>query len=136
MAGRRGHGNPAGDFRPAHQQLHAHEGAEGVAGNPQAAMARVYHLHPVQRGRGIADFANAAVIAALATAHATEVEAHDREAKLLEALIHRVGNTVVHRAAMQRMWVHDQRQRRTRFLAMVVTTFQAPVWAGEHHLRH
>jgi hypothetical protein len=37
---------------------------------------------------------------------------------------------------MQWMRVHDQRQRRARFLAMMVTTFEPAVRAGKHDLRH
>ena len=99
-------------------------------------MARVHHLHPVQRRGRIADFANAAVITALAAAHATEVESHDAEAELLEALVHRVRDAVVHGAAVQRVRVHDQRQRGTSFAAMVVASLKPAVGSGEHYLRH
>ena len=66
MVRRRRDADPAGDLRPAHQQLHADERAERVPGDPQSAVVRVHRLHPVERRRGVTDLANAAVIAALA----------------------------------------------------------------------
>ena len=63
---RRRDADPAGNLRPAHQQLHADERAERVAGDPQAAVVRIHRLHPVERGGRVADLADAAVIATLA----------------------------------------------------------------------
>jgi hypothetical protein len=36
VAGRRADGDEAAHLRPAHQQLHADIGAEGIAGDPEA----------------------------------------------------------------------------------------------------
>ncbi len=99
-------------------------------------MARINHLHPVQRRGGVTDFADTAIIAALATAHAAEIESHHTEAKLLETLIHRVRDAVVHGAAVQRVRVHDQRQRGALLTAMVVASLKPAVGSGEHYLRH
>jgi len=112
------------------------EGAEGIAGDPEAPGVRVDRLHPVERGGGVADLADAAVVAALAAADPAEVEAHHREAQLLEALVHRVGDAVVHRSAMQRMRVQDQRQRGALLLGVVVATFEPAIRPGEHDFRH
>src|SRR5277367_2785232 len=77
------HADPAGDLRPAHQQLHADERAERIPGDPQTAVVRVHRLHPVERGGSIADLADAAVIAALAATDPPEIEPHHRAAEPL-----------------------------------------------------
>ena len=128
--------NRAFDFGPAHQQLHSDPGAEREAGDPAGARFRIDGLRPVERRRSVGKFAGAMIERALAAADTAEIEPHHAEAELLEALVHRVGDTVIHGTAMQRMRVHDQRERRTALLAVVVATLQAPIGAGEHHLRH
>ena len=86
-------------------------------------MAGVDRLHPVQRRRGIADFANAAVIAALAAANAAEIEPHDRTTEALEGLIHRICDAIIHGPAVERVRMEDERDRRPRLLGMMITTF-------------
>ena len=83
-----------------------------------------------------ADFANAAIVAALAATDATEIKAHHRKAQLLEGLVHRIGDAVIHRPAMHWVRVHDQREWSAGFLGVVVTTLKPAVWAGEHDFRH
>src|SRR3546814_19761104 len=56
-------------------------------------------LHPVERRRGVAQLADAVVERPLAAPDAAEVEAQCREAARDEALVHRLGDAVVHRAA-------------------------------------
>ena len=43
---------------------------------------------------------------------------------------------VVHRPAILRVRMEDQRDRRMLFLALVVATLKAPFGAGKHHIRH
>src|ERR1700722_2613857 len=99
-------------------------------------MIRIDHLHPIERGGGIPDLANAAVIASLAPADTAEVEPHHRAAQPLEGLIHSIGDPVIHRSPMQRMRMKNQRPRRTSLLRVVVTTLKPTVRAGKHHLWH
>ena len=136
MVGGRSDADPAGDFGAAHQKLHADEGTEGVAGDPEPAGRGVNGLHPVKRCGGITDFTDAAIVTALAAANAAKIEAHHREAELFEALEHCIGDAVVHRSAMQRMGVEDERERGAGLLGMVVATFKPTVWAGEHDFWH
>ena len=133
---RRRDADPAGNLRPAHQQLHADERTERIPGDPQTAVVRVHRLHPVERGGGVADLADAAVIAALAATDSAKIEPHHRAAEPLERLIHRVGHPIVHRPAVQRMRMKDQRDRRTGLLRVVITALEPAVRAGKHHLWH
>src|SRR6185312_16796393 len=116
--------------------LHADECAKRVAGYPQPTMVGVDRLHPVERRRSIPDFAYPAIVTALAAPDAAEVEPHDGAAQPLERLIHRIGNSIVHRSAVQRMGMKDQRHWGTGFLRMVVTAFEPTIRAGKHHLGH
>src|SRR3546814_9587182 len=68
-------------------------------------------LHPVERRRGVAQLADAVVERPLAAPDAAEVEAQCREAARDEALVHRLGDAVVHRAAALRVRVQDQRNQ-------------------------
>ncbi|KIT94836.1 hypothetical protein QT23_00190, partial [Staphylococcus aureus] len=63
---RRGDRDEAADLRTAHQQLHADPGAEAEAGDPGAARLRMEALHPVERARGVGQFADAVVERSLA----------------------------------------------------------------------
>ncbi len=122
VRGRR-NADPAGNLWPAHQKLHADERTERVTGDPKPAMTGIDRLHPVQRRGGIADFADSAVVTALTASDTAEVESHHGASKLLKCLVHRIGDAVIHRPAMQRMRVQNQGDRRAGFLRMVITTF-------------
>jgi hypothetical protein len=43
---------------------------------------------------------------------------------------------VVHRPAVLRVGVEDQRNRRVLFLALVIAALKATLGAGKHHVRH
>ena len=105
-------------------------------GDPAAAAVGVVLLHPVERGRGIAQLALAVVEALLRAADAAEVEAQHREAAADEHVEQVVDDLVVHRAAMQRMRVQDQRQRRVGPRAVMVAPLQAAIGPVEDHFRH
>src|SRR3546814_20029554 len=89
-------------------------------------------LHPVERRRGVAQLADAVVERPLAAPDAAEVEAQCREAARDEALVHRLGDAVVHRAAALRVRVQDQRNRRARTRRGRETAFYAALGAGEN----
>ena len=71
-------------------------------------------LHPVERGGGIGQFADAVVEAALAAADAAKIEAQRRKAAIDEGLVERLRDPVVHRAAALRVRVEDHGDRRAR----------------------
>jgi len=48
----------------------------------------------------------------------------------------REDDLVVHRPAILRVRMQDQRDRRALFLALVIATLEATLGAGEHHVRH
>ena len=93
---------------PPHQELHADPGAEGKAGDPDAARIRVQRLNPVKRRGGIRQFADAVVEIALAAADPAEIEAQAGEAALLEHVEKPVNDLVVHRAAEAGMRVQHE----------------------------
>ena len=93
-------------------------------------------LHPVERGGGVPDLADAAVVPALAAANSPEIEPHHRATEPLERLIHRVGDPIVHRSAVQRMWVENQRDWGAGLLGMMITALEPAIRAGKHHLWH
>ena len=136
VAGGRGDGHEAAHLRPAHQELHADIGAEGVARHPERVRVRVHRLEEVERGGRVADLADAAVVAALAPADTAEVEAQHGEAHRLEALVQGVDDAVVHGPAMQRVRVEQQGDWRVRLLGVVVAALKPTIRTGEHHLRH
>lgn len=136
MAGRRGDADPTGDFGSAHEELHADEGAERVARNPEAAVAGIDGLHPVERGGGIGNFTNSAIVATLTAANAAKVEPHDGKAQALEALVHGEDDTVVHCSAVQRMRVEQESYGRTLLLGVVVASLQPTIRPSEHYFRH
>ena len=102
----------------------------------QALLLRVVLLHPVERRGGVAQLALAVVEALLRAADAAEVEAQHREAAAHEDVEDVEHDLVVHRAAVQRVRMEDQGQRRIGPARMVVAPFQATVGAVEDHLRH
>src|SRR5262249_20751237 len=53
-----------------------------------------------------------------------------------ERLIHRVGDPIVHRSAVQRMRMEDQRNWGAGVLRMMITALKPTVRAGKHHLWH
>ena len=69
---------------PAHQELHADPGAEGVARHPALRGGRVDRLQPVQRRGRVGQLADALVELALAAADAAEVEPQAGEADAVE----------------------------------------------------
>ena len=75
-------------------------------------MTWIDSLHPVERGGGITNFANATIVAALAAADAAKVKSHHGATKLLKGLVHRISDAVVHGSAVQRMRMQDQCDRR------------------------
>jgi hypothetical protein len=76
------------------------------------------------------------VEAALAAAHPAGVEAQHREAAIHEDVEQREDDLVVHRPAILRMGMKNQRDGRMFFLALVIAAFQTALGAGEHHIRH
>lgn len=103
MAGRRGNADPAGNLGAAHEELHADKGPKGIASDPEATVAGVDSLHPVERGGGVRDFAYPAIIPALTAADAAKVETHDRQSEALKRLVRGEDDAVVHCSAVQRM---------------------------------
>lgn len=134
--GRRGDGDEARDFRPAHHQLHGHPGAEGKAADPATPRVRVMRLHPVQGRGGVRELALAVVEHALRAADATEIESQSREAALHETLVKRIDDLVAHGAAVLRMRVQQQRHRRVGDLGVMIAAFEAAFGSVEDDFRH
>src|SRR4051794_17820107 len=93
-------------------------------------------LHPIERGRSVAELANAVVEHALALVHAAEIEAQGRKAAPDEGLIEQLNDLVVHRSAHLRMRVEDQSDRRAGAAAGMETSFEASLRAWENDFGH
>jgi hypothetical protein len=116
--------------------LHADPGAERIARDPARLGVGIHGLQPVEGGGGVRELAHAVIEAALAAADTAGVEAQDRKAAIHEHVEQREHHLVVHRPAVLRVGMKDQRNRRVFFLALVITTLEATLRAGEHHIRH
>ena len=73
---------------------------------------------------------------ALAFAHAAEIEAHGRKTARSKCLVQRIGDFVVHGAAMFRVRVQYQRQRSVYGLGMGVASLDAAGRAVDDDFRH
>ena len=135
VGGRR-HRQEAGDLGTTHQELHADPGPEGKAADPAHRRVLVLSLQPVERGGRVGQLSLAAVEASLAAADAAEIEAQRREAAPHEHLVELVDDLVVHRPAVLRMRVQQQRDRGIRNLRRVVTAFEATFGAVDDDFRH
>ena len=136
MRSGRADGNKAAHFRPAHQHLHADISAEGIAQHPLGRRVRINRLQEIQPRTAIRNFANAAIITALAASHAAQIEAQHRKAQRLHTLVQRMDHTVIHRPAMERVRMQQQRRGGIRALGMVVASFKPAIRPGEHHFWH
>ena len=67
---------------------------------------------------------------------AAGVEAQHREAAVDEHMEQRDHDLVVHRPAILRVRMEDQRDRRVFFFALVIAALEASLGTGEHHIRH
>jgi len=133
---RRRHRNEAVDLGAPHQQLHADPGAERVAGDPARLGVGIHALQPVERCSGVGQFPHAVVEASLTAADTPGVEPQHRETAIHENMEQREHDLVVHRPAILRVRMQDQRDRCALSLALVIATFEATLGAGEHHVRH
>ena len=136
MRSGRADGNKAAHFRPAHQHLHANISAERITKHPLGRRIGIHGLQEIQPRAGIGDFANATIITALAAPHTTHIEAQHGKAQRLHALIQRMNDAVIHRAAMQRVRVQQQRRGGIRALGMVIASFKPAIRPGEHYFWH
>ena len=134
--GRRRDRDESVQFRAPHQELHADPGAEGESGDPAARCVFVVVLHPVERRRRVRQLALAPVVDALGPPDAAEIEAQGGKAAPGEDVIQAVDDLVVHRPAMLRVRMQDQRERRVRPLAVMVAAFEPAVGAGKNDIRH
>src|SRR5581483_4672786 len=78
----------------------------------------------------------AAVEGALAAADAAEIEAQRREALTHESVKEGVDHLVVHGAAMLRVGMQQQRDRRVRVLAVMIAALDPPGRPVDDDLRH
>src|SRR5262249_53272122 len=88
------------------------------------------------RCRRIAQLAHPVVEPALAAADAPGVEAQHGKATIHEHVEQRENHLVVHRPAVLRVGMEDQRDRRMLLLALMIAALKATFWAGKHHVRH
>src|SRR5690606_26949299 len=116
--------------------LHADPGAEGEAGNPAAAGFAIDDLQPVERGGGIAEFANAMVEQTLAPAHATRVEPQHGKAALGKHIEEIVDDLVVHRPTELGVGMQHDGDGSVRLLARLVTAFQTAFGSVKDHFWH
>ena len=112
LASRRGDRDEATDLGPAHHQLHGDPGAEGETGDPAGVGVGVAALHPVPRRGGVAELPLAVVELTLGAPDTAEIKPQRRKPPAREVLIEVENDLVVHRAAILRVRVQKQRQRR------------------------
>src|SRR5688572_27631847 len=93
-------------------------------------------LHPIQRCGCIAQFTDAVVECPLATSHAPEVEAQNRESAFHERLVKRLGDAIVHRAPALRVGMKDHRDRGARAGRRAETPFKAAFRARKDNVGH
>src|SRR3546814_8890225 len=93
-------------------------------------------LYPVERRRGVAEFADAIVERSLAAADAAKVEAQHCETARDEAFVHRLGDAVVHRSAALWMRMQDQRDRRAGPRRGREAAFDAALGTGKNDVGH
>jgi hypothetical protein len=93
-------------------------------------------LHPVERRRGIAEFALAAVVRALAAADAAEIKTQGGKVAFDERIVHGIDDLVVHRAAVLRMGMQDKGDRGRRRFSGAIAAFEASGGAGKKDFRH
>ena len=134
--GRRRNRDETPDFRTPHQQLHPDQRAKAVAGHPGGASLWVDRLDPIKRGRGIGQFADPVVKAALAAADAAKVEPQRCKPAGLKGLVHRLSDPVVHRAAGLRVRMKDHRDRCARAAGRLKTPFETAFGSGKDHCGH
>src|SRR5262249_24907104 len=96
----------------------------------------VIGLQPIERRGRIGKLALATIEIALAAPDAAEIEAQGREAAMHEGVVEGVDHLVIHRAAMLRMGMQQQRDRRIGLACRVITAFEAPDGAVDNHLGH
>ncbi len=93
-------------------------------------------LHPVERGGGIGQLADAIVEAALAATDTAEVEPQGGETAIYEVLVELLGDLLVHRPAALRVRMEDHRDGRARARRRRKTAFETALGAGEDDGRH
>ena len=96
----------------------------------------IKRVHPVQHGGGVGQFARAIVEAALAAAHAAEIEAHRGAAQPVEHVEQVIDQRIVHGAAELGMGVQHQRHGRAGVLLPLVARLDAARRAGKNDVRH
>ena len=111
-------------------------GAEREPGDPAGRGVRVLRLNPVERRGGVAELSRAVVEHALRTADAAEIKPERGKPPPGENLIQFVDDLVVHGAAVLRMRMQQQRQRRIDPIGGVITAFQAAFGAIENDFGH
>src|SRR5262245_14653933 len=134
--GRRADRDKAFDFRTAHQKLHSDPGAERKTRNPAALGFRIDGLCPVERGRGIRQFALSVIERPLAAADATKIEPERGEATMHKRVIELIDDRVIHRPAKLRVRMKDDCYRRVLLSRGVVTPLDASGGAGKNNLWH
>ena len=83
-----------------------------------------FGVQPIQSGLRVFDFAAPLVVRAFAQARAAKIEAQRRIAQPIQRLHRRKHHLVVHGAAVQRMWMADQRRPSRLRFATVQQRFQ------------
>jgi hypothetical protein len=104
--------------------LRLHESAEREA-RQRHRQAWILRLHVGQHHGHVVGFASAAVMHAGRRADAAEVEARGHVAEPDEGARERLRDLVVHRAAVQRMWMGDERDAARRAVGRVEQAFHA-----------
>ena len=134
-AGRRRDRDKTVDLGPPHHQLHADPGAERKSGDPTAARVGIVALHPIESRGGVAELALAIVELSLRSTDAAKIETQGGKSTLDEGLVQGIRDAVVHGAAVLRVGMQQQGDRRTGF-RMMITAFEAAVGTVEYHFRH
>src|SRR3546814_9498555 len=102
----------AANLGPPHQKLHSDPRAKAEARDTGRLRLGMDRLYPVERRRGVAEFADAIVERSLAADDAAKVEAQHCENARDEAFVHRLGDAVVHRSAALWMRMQEDRKRK------------------------
>src|SRR5262249_43469173 len=124
------------DFWTAHQKLHPYPGAERKARDPAALGLWIDRLRPVERGRGIRQFALSVIERALAAADPAKIEPEGGEATMHKGITELVGDRGIHCPAELRVRMKDDCDRRVLLPRGVVAALDASGGAGKNNLWH
>ena len=107
-----------------------------MAGDPARRGVGVEGLEPVERRCRVAQLALAPVVGALAAPDPPEIEPEGRESPAAERVKQGVDHLVVHRSAVLRVGMQEQRDGGVGLLAVNIPAFDPSGRSIDHYFRH